>query len=56
LKDLDIIKAIAEEKKLEDVWNLTNQAIDIARGAREGADLGLASQPADAKEKLKKKP
>jgi hypothetical protein len=56
LKDLDIIKAIAEEKKLEDVWNLTNQAIDIARGAREGAELGLASQPADAKEKLKKKP
>ncbi len=56
LKELDVIKAIAEEKKLEDVWNATNQALDIARGAREGAELGLASQPADAKGKSKKKP
>jgi len=55
LKDLEIIKAIAEEKKLEDVWNLTNRALDIARGAREGAELGLSDQPADAKDKPKKK-
>lgn len=56
LKDLEIIKAIAEEKKLEDVWNLTNQALDIARGAHEGAELGLAGQPPETKEKSKKKP
>ena len=56
LKDLEIIKAIAEEKKLEDVWNLTNRALDIARGAQEGAEVGLSSQPADAREKPKKKP
>jgi hypothetical protein len=53
--DLEIIKAIAEEKKLEDAWNLTNQALDIARGAHEGAELGLAGQPPDEKEKTKKK-
>ncbi len=56
LKDLEIIKTIAEEKKLEDVWNTTNQALDIARGAHEGAGLGLAGQPPEAKEKSKKKP
>lgn len=56
LKDLEIIKAIAEEKKLEDVWNLTNQALDIARGAYEGAELGLAGQPPETKGKSKKKP
>jgi len=55
LKDLEIIKAIAEQKKLEDAWNFANQALDIARGAREGAELGLASHPSDAKEKTKKK-
>lgn len=55
LKDLEIIKAIAEEKKLEEVWNLSNQALDIARGAREGAELGLSNQPADAKDKSKKR-
>lgn len=55
LKDLEIIKKISEEKKLEDVWNLANQAIDIARGAREGAELGLSNQPADPKDKSKKK-
>jgi hypothetical protein len=56
LKDLEIIKGIAEEKKLEEVWNLTNKALDIARGAHEGAELGLAGQPAEAGEKSKKKP
>jgi hypothetical protein len=56
LKDLEIIKTIAEDKKLEDVWNLTNQALDIARGANDGAELGLAGQPPEAKEKSKKKP
>jgi len=55
LKDLEIIKAIAEEKRLEEAWNLTNRALDITRGAREGAELGLAGQPPEAKEKSKKK-
>ena len=55
LKDLGIIKGIAEEKRLEDVWNLANQGLDIAHGAHEGAELGLSGQPAGEKTKAKKK-
>ena len=53
LEDLEVLKKFAEEKKLEDVWNLAEQALDITRGAREGAELGLAAQP---QEKKKKRP
>ncbi len=56
MKDLEIIKGIAEEKKLEDVWNLANRGLDIARGAHDGAELGLSGQPAGEKAKARKKP
>ncbi len=56
LQDLEVLKKVAEEKKLETVWNLTEQALDITRGAREGAEFGLAGQPQDKGEKRRKKP
>jgi len=40
-KQLAGLKKTAEEKKLEKVWNLVNQAIDINNGAREGAEIAL---------------
>ena len=40
-KSLDILKKIAEDKKLEEVWNLVNKAREIADGARDGAETGL---------------
>jgi hypothetical protein len=53
-KQLEALKKTAEDKRLEKVWNLSNQAIDINNGAREGAELALADR-ADAKEKDKGK-
>ena len=50
-KDLAVIKKIAEEKKDEQVWNLTNQGLEITEGAREGAETGLARFPVKAKSK-----
>lgn len=44
-KDLEVLKKLAEEKRLEKAWNLVNQAIDITQGAREGAELGLSRYP-----------
>ena len=55
IKQLDALKKTAEDKKLEKVWNLTNQAIDINKGAREGATMALAGKPA-ADEKPSEKP
>lgn len=40
-KDLRVIKRLAEDKQLEAVWKLVNQALDINQGAHEGAELGL---------------
>lgn len=54
-KQLEILKKLAEDKRLEKVWNLTNQAIDINKGALEGATMALANRPA-ASEKSKGKP
>jgi hypothetical protein len=48
-KKLDVLKKIAEEKKKEKFWNLVNQAIDITRGAHEGADYGLSQTSASPK-------
>jgi hypothetical protein len=50
-KNLTIIKKIAEEKKDEPVWIVTNQGLEIAEGAREGAETGLARFPVKAKSK-----
>jgi hypothetical protein len=46
-KQLEVLKRLAEEKKKEDLWNLVNQAIGIARGAFEGAEEGL-SRPVES--------
>jgi hypothetical protein len=53
-RQLDVLKKMAEEKKLEKVWNLTNRAIDINKGANEGAEMALASRPALPEKKKKK--
>jgi len=54
-KPLEGLKKTAEDKKLEKVWNLVNQAIDISNGAHEGATLALADKPSPG-EKPKRKP
>jgi hypothetical protein len=41
-KELEILKKLAEEKRKEEFWNLVNQAIEITRGAHEGAEDGLS--------------
>jgi hypothetical protein len=46
-KDLAVLKKLAEEKRLEEVWNRVNEALDITRGAGEGAELGLARLSSD---------
>lgn len=51
LERLDILEKIAEEKKKEELWNLVNKAIDITKGAHEGAELGLSKEPAPSKNK-----
>jgi len=40
-KSLEILHKIAEEKKKEELWNLVNQATEIASGAHDGAEGGL---------------
>jgi hypothetical protein len=47
------LKKMAEDKRLEEVWNLVNKDIDITNGAHEGAEQGLANLPAPAKKKGK---
>lgn len=42
VKDLEILKKVAEENKDEQTWTLVHKALDITRGAFEGAELGLA--------------
>ncbi len=57
LEDLEILKKLTEQKQMEEAWNLVNQALDITKGAREGAELGLAGQPsAEPKAKRKRSP
>ena len=50
-KDLGVIKKMAEEKKDEPVWNITNQGLDITESARQGAETGLARFPVKTKSK-----
>lgn len=52
-KDLAVLKKLAEEKRLEAVWNRVNQSLDITRGARDGADLGLSRLPGDKENKTR---
>ncbi len=53
LKELSILKKIAEDKQKEELWNLVNNALDIAAGAHEGADSALSHMPPPAKSKTK---
>jgi hypothetical protein len=53
LKELEILKKIAEEQKKEELWNLVNKAIDITNGAHEGAIAGLKKAPPDPDKKKK---
>jgi hypothetical protein len=51
LKELEILKKIAEEQKKEELWNLVNKAIDITKGAHEGAVEGLKKAPPEPDKK-----
>jgi hypothetical protein len=53
LKSLQILKKMAEEKQKEELWNLVNQALEIADGAREGAETGLTRFKATGSRKTK---
>ncbi len=46
LKNLQVLKKMAEDKKDEETWNVVNKDIDIASGVLEGAQVGLSRQPA----------
>jgi hypothetical protein len=41
-RELEILKKLTEEKKKEESWNLTNQAIEITQNAHAGAEYGLS--------------
>ena len=53
LKSLQIVKKMAEEKQKEELWNLVNQALEIADGARAGAETGLTRFKATGSRKTK---
>ena len=55
LTQLEILKKIAEEKDKEELWNLVQKAIDISKGAHEGAESGISKEPDPADKKSKKK-
>ena len=55
LKELEVLKKIAEEKRKEELWDLANKAIDITNGAHEGAEYGLSKQPEPPDKKAKGK-
>jgi hypothetical protein len=55
-KQLEALKKTAEDKRLEKVWNLVSQAIDISNGAREGATMSLAGRPTEPVKGKPKKP
>jgi len=41
VKELAILKKVAEEQRKEELWNLVDRAMDIAHGAHEGAQAAL---------------
>jgi hypothetical protein len=51
VKQLEILKKLAEDKQREELWNLVNRAIDIAKGAHEGAEAALAGRSTPSKAK-----
>ena len=40
--DLEALKTLAEKKQKEELWNSINKAIEITKGAHEGAESGLS--------------
>ena len=54
LTQLEILKKIAEEKGKEDLWDLVNKAVDISKGAHEGAESGISKEPDPASKKSQK--
>ncbi len=50
-KDLAILKKIAEDKRMEGLWNAVNRSIDINDGAHEGAQMALSKEPEPGKQK-----
>jgi hypothetical protein len=51
LKQLEILKKIAEEKDKEELWDLVNKAIDISSGAHKGAESGISKEPDPSEKK-----
>lgn len=51
VKELEILKRLAEEKQKEELWNRINQAIEITQGALDGAESGLTRLPPPAPDK-----
>ncbi len=48
---LAILKRIAEDKRMEALWNAVNRGIDITTGAHDGATEGLSNNPDSEKKK-----
>jgi hypothetical protein len=55
VKDLGVLKKLAEKKQKEELWNLVNNAIDINSGAHDGAESGLARIPAPESDRKTKR-
>jgi len=55
IKQLEIIRKIAEEKDKEGLWDLANKAIDISKGAHDGAESGISKEPDPSEKKSPKK-
>lgn len=53
-RELEILKRMAEDRKLESVWNQVGRAAEITSGAHDGAELGL-SRESKEKDRAKKK-
>lgn len=54
-KSLAILKRMAEEKRNEPLWNLVGRALEVASGARDGAESGLTQyKEAEPRQKRKK--
>jgi hypothetical protein len=42
--DLEALKKLAEKKQQKELWNSINKAIEITKGAHEGAESGLSQK------------
>lgn len=53
-RELEILRRMAEDRKLESVWNQVGKAAEITAGAHNGAEMGLSRESKD-KERPKRK-